>query len=132
MPLCQIDPGLDRYVKQVLVELGVTPSLKGYLYLAQSIELCVEDHTRLYQLINRVYEPVAQANETVYQRVERNIRHAIRVFADRNRISALNRLLGAKLYQAGDYPPNGEMIGYLAEYVRLNYVRQTYPLDYYA
>ena len=125
------DPALDRYVKQVLVELGVPPSLKGYSYLAQAVVLCVEDHSRLYSLINRVYEPVAQSNETAYSRVERDIRHAIRVFANRNHVAQLNKLLGAKLYQQGDYPPNGEMIGYLTEYVRLNYVKPALPMDAY-
>ncbi|MBO4535248.1 MAG: sporulation initiation factor Spo0A C-terminal domain-containing protein [Clostridia bacterium] len=125
------DPHLDRYVKQVLVELGVPPSLKGYSYLAQAIELCVEDHSRLYSLISRVYAPVAEANGTAYSRVERDIRHAIRVFANRNHVAQLNKLLGAKLYQQGDYPPNGEMIGYLTEYVRLNYVKPPLPMDAY-
>ena len=131
MSTCLSDPHLGRYVKQVLVELGVPPSLKGYSYLAQAIELCVEDHSRLYSLINRVYAPVAEANDTAFPRVERDIRHAIRVFANRNHIAQLNKLLGAKLYQQGDYPPNGEMIGYLTEYVRLNYVKPPLPMDAY-
>lgn len=112
---------LLKSIKQLLLELGVSPALLGYTYLAQCIYLCVEDHTRIHDLIASVYEVVARINATTYQRVERNIRHAVKVFADRNHVPELNKLLGVRLYLPGDYPSNGELIGYLTEYVLLHF-----------
>ncbi len=112
---------LLKQIKQLLLELGMSPSLLGYHYLAQCIYLCVEDSTRIHDLIASVYGEVARRCDTTFQRVERNIRHSVRVFADRNHIPELNKLLCVRLYQSGDYPSNGELIGYLAEYIQLHF-----------
>ena len=110
-----------RYIKSILIELGLSPALIGYHYLAQCVYLCWQEPKRLHSLVTDVYGEVAKQNDTTYQRVERNIRHAVRAFADRNRVQSLNRLFGVKLYNLGDYPPNGELIGYLAEYAHLHF-----------
>ena len=110
-----------KYIKHLLIELGISPALMGYNYLAQCVYLCWEDNRRLHDLVSSVYREVARQNDTTYQRVERNIRHAVRAFADMGRVQAINRMFGVKLYNAGDYPPNGELIGYLTEYVQMHY-----------
>lgn len=110
-----------KYIKHLLIELGISPALMGYGYLAQCVYLCWEDNRRLHSLVADVYREVARQNNTTYQRVERNIRHAVRAFADRNRVQSLNRMFGVKLYNTGDYPPNGELIGYLTEYVQMHF-----------
>ena len=112
---------LLKQIKQVLLQLGMSPTLMGFEYLAECIYLCVEDMNRIHDLILSVYCPVAEYNHTTYPRVERNIRHLIKVFSDRNRIPELNALLHVRLYKIGDYPTNGELIAYLAEYIRLHY-----------
>ena len=116
-----------NYIKWLLIELGISPALMGYGYLAQCVYLCWEDNRRLHDLVASVYVAVARQNDTTYQRVERNIRHAVRAFADLGRVPSLNRMFGVKLYNVGDYPPNGELIGYLTEYVQMHYVGQAVP-----
>jgi len=116
---------LLKQIEQLLLELGMPPTLLGFHYLAECIYICVEEINKLHDLIGSVYNEVARNNHTTYQRVERNIRHAISVFSDRNRIPELNKLLRVRLYQAGDYPSNGEMIGYLTEYILLHYDFET-------
>ena len=112
---------LFNYIKQQLIQLGISPVHKGYIYLAQGIGICVQRNDCIYNLINEVYKVIAQYHDTTYQCVERDIRHTIRVFVNRKHIDALNKLLGATLYTKHDYPSCGELIGYLAEYVRLHY-----------
>lgn len=112
---------LLKQIKQVLLRLGMSPTLMGFEYLAECVYLCVEDMSRIHDLILSVYCPVAQHNHTTYSRVERNIRHLIKVFSDRNRIPELNAMLHIRLYKPGDYPTNGELIAYLSEYIRLHY-----------
>ena len=115
-----LNQNLLKQIKCMLLELGMSPALKGYLYLAQCIYLCVEDISRVHSLIAKVYGPVAEANNVIYQRVERDIRHSVKVFANRNRIQELNKLLRVRLYNPGDYPCNGELIACLAEYIQLH------------
>lgn len=112
---------LLNQIQQLLLELGMSPTLLGYRHLAQCIYICVLDDRKLHNLIAEVYGEVAEINGTTEQRVERNIRHAIYVFAARNHVPDLNRLLKAKIFRAGDYPSNGEMIGYLTEYFLIHY-----------
>ena len=110
-----------QYIKFLLIELGISPALTGYGYLAQCVYRCWEDNKRLHRLVDEVYSAVALDNNTTYQRVERCIRHAVHTFADMGRVQLLNRLFGVKLYNPGDYPSNGELIGYLTEYVQLHF-----------
>lgn len=121
---------LLKQIKQLLLELGMSPALMGFHYLAQCIYLCVEDSARIHDLIASVYTEVARRNNTTYQRVERNIRHAVQVFVNRNHVAELNKLLGVRLYLAGDYPSNGELIGYLSEYVQLHFDYDLTPIVY--
>lgn len=118
-----------QYIKYLLIELGMSPALVGYGYLAQCVQRCCEDAQRIHRLVAEVYTAVAVANGTTYQRVERCIRHAVRCMADLGRIQLLNRLFGIKLYNAGDYPTNGELIGYLTEYVLLHYTPDWHAPD---
>lgn len=116
-----MDVSRQKKIKQILLEIGMSPALLGYEYLAQCVYLCWQDSARLHDLIASVYNEVAQHCGTTFQRVERNIRHAVRVFANRNHVQELNRLLGVRLYISGDYPSNGELIGYLTEYMQLHF-----------
>lgn len=120
---------LFKQTKQLLLKLGMSPTLMGFEYLAECVYLCVEEMPRIHDLIQSVYLPVAENNRTTQSRVERDIRHLIKVFSDRNHIAELNTLLHIRLFKPGDYPSNGELIGYLAEYIRLNYDFEPNPLS---
>lgn len=111
---------LMRQIEGMLMELGMSPALKGFHYLAQCVYLCVEDIGRVHSMIAKVYGPVGAATGGDYQQVERSIRHLVKSFVDRNRIQELNRMLHARLYTAGDYPCNSELIACLAEHIRLH------------
>ena len=110
---------LQTNIRRLLLHLGMCPTLLGYECLALAIELCVLDKDRMCHLLDEVYLPVAKMQRSTMQRVERNIRHLVHHMADRGKIARLNELLGYKVYDAHDYPPVGELIGHLAEYIRL-------------
>ena len=120
--------GLLNYINQLLITLGISPVLMGFTYLAYSVYICTNDYHCVYRLVDKVYKAVALLHGTNYQCVERNIRHTIKVFVDRRHVEALNRLMQAPLYTGHDYPSSGELIGYLAEYVRLHYDEATASL----
>lgn len=107
-------------IKQLLIKIGMSPLLRGYKHLSSCVYLCVLDADNVHHLMTRVYGEVARHSDTTATCVERNIRHAIRVFANHNHVTEFNKLLKATLYTKNDYPTNGELIAYLAEYIRMN------------
>lgn len=65
---------MRRKTENVLLELGITPNLKGFEYICRAINYISVDRT---VKMCKVYEFVAADLDTTYQRVERAIRHAI-------------------------------------------------------
>lgn len=61
-------------ITQKLLELGIKPSLKGFYYLVDAIEICADDRNAM---IGDVYKQIAESNMSTYSRVERSVRHAI-------------------------------------------------------
>lgn len=68
---------MDR-IDKTLLELGIRPSLIGYDYLHDAVELVLEDKTRLHGCITRrVYGEVAAKNGATASRVERAMRNGV-------------------------------------------------------
>ena len=72
---------LERKIEDMAVDtilsLGISRALKGYLYLAESIVMCVANPDKLYCLSKDVYPEIAQKYGVDNSCVERSIRHAI-------------------------------------------------------
>lgn len=64
-------------IEKFLKELCVNPSLLGFNYLKDAIELCLENKEMLNSITKSLYPTVAKKNNTTPSRVERAIRHAI-------------------------------------------------------
>lgn len=73
-----------KIIKEIIMETGIPPHLKGYEFILRAIELLVEDRSRLFNLQKLVYDPIARENHTTSTRVERDIRNAIEVAFTRN------------------------------------------------
>lgn len=68
---------LTGQISKLLKQLGITPNLKGYLYLKQAIEMGVRDSSVFDGITKRLYPYIAEQNHTTATSVERTIRHAI-------------------------------------------------------
>jgi len=72
---------LERKIEDMTIDtilsLGISRALKGYLYLAESIVMCVVKPDKLYCLSKDVYPEIAQKYGVDMSCVERSIRHAI-------------------------------------------------------
>ena len=72
---------LERKIEDMTVEtilsLGISRALKGYMYLADSIVMCVFHPDKLYCLSKDVYPEIAEKYGVEMSCVERSIRHAI-------------------------------------------------------
>ena len=76
-----VSTSLERKIEDMTVDtilsLGISRALKGYMYLADSIVMCVEKPDKLYCLSKDVYPEIAEKYGVEMPCVERSIRHAI-------------------------------------------------------
>lgn len=103
----------------LLAQLGMKKTLRGYEYLALAGALAWEDETRLEAVGERIYQPIAERCGTQEQAVERLIRHAVENLMDtvgRRRVYAF---FGNTIDPTRGKPTNAEMIGMLAQYMRM-------------
>lgn len=68
---------MKNKIKRLLLKLGVDPSLHGYDYLVDAIDICYQDKSYARQITKRLYPYVASKNNTTVDRAERCIRNAV-------------------------------------------------------
>ncbi|MBR6793360.1 MAG: sporulation initiation factor Spo0A C-terminal domain-containing protein [Clostridia bacterium] len=74
-------------MKKMLIQMGVSPELKGYHYLAEAITMQRDrfDEGKVVKPCMEVYADIAKAHNDTASRVERAMRHAIeRAFSHYN------------------------------------------------
>ena len=111
---------LERYVAELMHEVGVPAHIRGYDYIRDSILLSLEDRNMLKAITKDLYPTVAKRNKTTASRVERAIRHAIEVAWGRGDIDTINAIFGFTVKSSKGKPTNGEFISMLTERIRLD------------
>ncbi len=111
---------LERYVAELMHEVGVPAHIRGYDYIRDSIMLSLNDRNMLKAITKDLYPTVAKNNNTTASRVERAIRHAIEVAWGRGDIDVLNAIFGFTVKSSKGKPTNGEFISMLTERIRLD------------
>lgn len=99
----------------LLNRLGITPNLKGHMYLRKAIELEVDGNSSMNGMMKCLYPQVAALCDASSSSVERNIRHAIEVMWERG-----NRELYQEItnHYVQKRPSNGQFITSIAAYFR--------------
>lgn len=65
---------MENIVQSTLLELGVTPNLKGFAFICDAVEIVrAEGNVK----VMHIYDKIARDNNTTQSRVEKSIRHAI-------------------------------------------------------
>ncbi len=111
---------LERYVADLMHEVGVPAHIRGYDYIRDSILLSLENRSMLKAITKELYPTIAKNNHTTASRVERAIRHAIEVAWSRGDIDVLNAIFGFTVKSSKGKPTNGEFISMLTERIRLD------------
>lgn len=105
-----------QIISETLQSLGISKRYKGYRQLFLSVELALDDETRLLYITENIYYPVAEKCNCEYYNVERNIRtvahHAWKINSER-----LTEIAGYALDSA---PSVSELITILATYIERN------------
>jgi two-component system response regulator (stage 0 sporulation protein A) len=109
----------DQLVVSLLAQINMSPSINGYQYLREAVNLVSADISLLRGITNKLYPMLAETFTSTPSRVERSIRHAIESTVNKGNMEALYRFFGNTTDPQKGKPTNGEFIAMLAEYVRM-------------
>lgn len=110
----------QRALVGLLQQMNIPPHVSGYRYIRQAVELTLAHPEAVLNVTQLLYPLVAARENSSAARVERAIRHAIRVAWDRGLSGALLRRLPLS---GSERPTNAELIAVLAEHLRYGSVR---------
>lgn len=121
MNICTIkDCELERYITDVMLDVGVPAHLKGYHYLRDAILLSGRDIEVVSSVTKLLYPTIAKRFKTTEQKVERAIRNAIEVSWVRGNAETFERMFGYSARTGRTRPTNSEYIARIADKVRLD------------
>lgn len=111
---------LERYVTQIMLDMGIPAHLKGYHYLREAILISEQDMETVTSVTKLLYPSIAKRYHTTDQKVERAIRNAIEVSWKRGNTSTFEELFGYSSVSGRQRPTNSEYICRLADKIRLD------------
>lgn len=111
---------LERYITDIMLEIGVPAHLKGYHYLRDAILLSGKDMEVVSSVTKLLYPTIAKRFRTTDQKVERAIRNAIEVSWTRGNVATFEKMFGYSAQGGRTRPTNSEYIARIADKVRLD------------
>ncbi|MBP5223938.1 MAG: sporulation initiation factor Spo0A C-terminal domain-containing protein [Lachnospiraceae bacterium] len=111
---------LERYITNIMLDMGVPAHLKGYHYLRDAILLSGRDMEAVSSVTKLLYPTVAKRYKTTGPKVERAIRNAIEVSWIRGNDSTFEELFGYSSASGKSRPTNSEYIARIADKIRLD------------
>jgi two-component system response regulator (stage 0 sporulation protein A) len=114
------DCELERYITDIMLDIGVPAHLKGYHYLRDAILLSGRDMELVGSVTKLLYPTVAKHFRTTDQKVERAIRNAIEVSWGRGNVVTFEKMFGYSVRSGRTRPTNSEYISRIADMIRLD------------
>ena len=115
------DCELERYITDIMLDIGVPAHLKGYFYLRDAILLSGKDMSVVGSVTKLLYPTIAKRFHTTDQKVERAIRNVIEVSWTRGNTNTFQEMFGYSPLTGRSRPTNSEYIARIADKVRLDY-----------
>ena len=115
------DYELERYITDIMLDIGVPAHLKGYHYLRDAILLSGRDIEVVSSVTKLLYPTIAKRFKTTDQKVERAIRNAIEVSWSRGNVDTFESLFGYSVQSGKGRPTNSEYIARIADKIRLDF-----------
>lgn len=72
----------EEYIRDMLLELGFSPAGIGFNYIVEAVMIVESDHEAKFNVVKKIYIPIAKKHGVTYPTVERNIRHAVETAMD--------------------------------------------------
>lgn len=114
------DYELEKYITDIMLDIGVPAHLKGYHYLRDAIMLSGKDMEVVSSVTKLLYPTIAKHFKTTNQKVERAIRNAIEVSWVRGNAETFEKMFGYSAQTGRTRPTNSEYIARIADKVRLD------------
>ena len=114
------DCELERYITEIMLDIGVPAHLMGYHYLRDAILLSGRDMEVVSSVTKLLYPTIAKRFKTTDQKVERAIRNAIEVSWSRGNTETFEKMFGYSASSGRTRPTNSEYIARIADKVRLD------------
>lgn len=114
------DCDLERYITDIMLDIGVPAHLRGYHYLRDAILLSGKDMEVVSSVTKLLYPTIAKHFRTTDQKVERAIRNAIEVSWSRGNAETFEKMFGYSASTGRARPTNSEYIARVADKVRLD------------
>ncbi len=114
------DCDLERYITEIMLDVGVPAHLKGYHYLRDAILLSGRDMEVVSSVTKLLYPSIAKHFKTTEQKVERAIRNAIEVSWCRGNPETFEKVFGYSTKSGRIRPTNSEYIARIADKIRLD------------
>jgi len=111
---------IEKYITNIMLEMGIPAHIKGYHYLRDAILLSGRDVEAVTSVTKLLYPTVARRYKTTGQKVERAIRNAIEVSWSRGSDETFVNLFGYSSSNGKTRPTNSEYIARIADKVRLD------------
>lgn len=111
-------PTLRDVITGQLLQLGIPAHMQGYHFIRQALLLVMDRPELMGGVTHQLYPEIARAFHTTPSRVERSIRHAIRITWERGGGEALGVMMDHGVYDRHQKPTNCELIALLAERLR--------------
>ena len=115
------DCELEKYITEIMLDIGVPAHLKGYHYLRDAILLSGKDMEVVTSVTKLLYPAIARRFKTTDQKVERAIRNAIEVSWNRGNTETFEKMFGYSALSGRTRPTNSEYIARIADKVRLDF-----------
>ena len=110
---------LQHRAGDLLLQMGMHASLKGFDYLCSAAALAYTGEQRMFAIGKDLYQPVAEYHHTSAQSVERLIRHAIESTMNAARAKGVYSLFGNTIDPAKGKPTNAQVIAMLVQNMRV-------------
>ncbi len=114
------DYELEKYITDIMLDVGVPAHLKGYHYLRDAILLTGRNMEVVTSVTKLLYPTIARRFKTTDQKVERAIRNAIEVSWSRGNTKTFEKMFGYSAVSGRTRPTNSEYIARIADKVRLD------------
>lgn len=118
------DVKLEKYVTNLMLEIGMPANLKGYHYLREAVMISGKDKDVSISVTKILYPEVAKKYNTTSQKVERSIRNAIEVTWRKGNRENIERLFGYSKKCGRNRPTNSEYIARMRDMIRLDFLAE--------
>ena len=104
-------------IHELLLDIGLSPSLIGFQYITYALQLALEDEVYLRNVTKLLYIDIAKKYHSTPSSVERCIRHAIATAWTHGSSEQINKLFKNSINPQKGVPTNSQFLARLYFYL---------------